>query len=493
MIQRTLILAALTSPALLAQDGGQLYTTYCSACHGTSGEGAQNGQFPPLGGSPWPVGNPERAIKIVLNGLHGEVNVNGRTWNLEMPPQGAVLPDDQIAAILTYVRSSWGNKADAVDTAKVKEVRAAVGKRSEPWTAAELLKQYPIDQKPPIADLLSYYYEGDWPSIPDFTTLKAKAVEEEHRGYISLTKIARKDDFGVVWEGNLELPEDAEYEFKLDADDGARLILDGQKLAEITGIGPLQGRGKKAFATFTKGPHKIRVEYHEAKGGQEIELGWRKKGTESWTWLTDHQIANKKWPDIPIVPIAGRPAIYRNFIQGTSPRAIGIGFPAGVNFAWSADHLGPELLWTGKFMDGGHHWTERGQGFEPPAGERVVILSTDNTLPQGAKFRGYKFDAKGGITFASEIGKLKLLDTYAAGTSAGNPAIVRTLAVSGEGAPVELLISDKPLKPTANGEFEVNQSLLLSVTNGDTPKTKDGKSVLTLTPGQTITFNYHWK
>ena len=64
-------------------------------------------------------------MKIVLHGLHGEVEVDGRKFNLEMPPQGGVLPDDQIAAILTFARSSWGNKADAVTADFVKATRDA--------------------------------------------------------------------------------------------------------------------------------------------------------------------------------------------------------------------------------------------------------------------------------------------------------------------------------------------------------------------------------
>ena len=82
----------------LAQDGSQLYTLYCSACHGVDGKGASEGTFPPLAGSRWVAGEPDRAIKTVIHGIHGPIRVNHKDFNLEMPPQGAVLPDDQIAA-----------------------------------------------------------------------------------------------------------------------------------------------------------------------------------------------------------------------------------------------------------------------------------------------------------------------------------------------------------------------------------------------------------
>src|SRR6476620_5852152 len=100
MLHRLLFALALASP-LLAQDGQQLYTLYCSACHGADGKGATGGAFPPLAESPYLAGDPDRAVKIVLKGLSGPVDVLGKTYNLEMPPQGAALPDDQIAAILT--------------------------------------------------------------------------------------------------------------------------------------------------------------------------------------------------------------------------------------------------------------------------------------------------------------------------------------------------------------------------------------------------------
>ncbi|OYV02889.1 MAG: hypothetical protein CFE26_21675, partial [Verrucomicrobiales bacterium VVV1] len=109
MIRFSLSLLACLPLVARAQDGAQLYTLYCAACHAADGKGATGGTFPPLAASPYVAGDPDRAVKIVLKGLSGPVDVLGKTYNLEMPPQGAVLPDDQVAAILTYVRSSWGN------------------------------------------------------------------------------------------------------------------------------------------------------------------------------------------------------------------------------------------------------------------------------------------------------------------------------------------------------------------------------------------------
>jgi mono/diheme cytochrome c family protein len=70
--------------------------------------------------------------------LAGPIEVNGQEWNLAMPAMGAALPDDDLAAVLTYIRQSWGNKATAITPEQVKAVRAEVGNRTQPWTADQL-------------------------------------------------------------------------------------------------------------------------------------------------------------------------------------------------------------------------------------------------------------------------------------------------------------------------------------------------------------------
>lgn len=495
MIRRlgALGLVTLGAPLLQAQDGGQLYATYCAACHGTNGEGALNGQFPPLAGSPWPVGTPDRSIKIVLAGLHGEVDVNGRTWNLEMPPQGAALADDQIAAILSYVRGSWGNKATPITTDQVAGIRKATANRTQPWTQGELLKLHPLDRKPALADLISYVYDGVWKDTPDFSTLKPVAVEEEHAGLISLKKTGRKDHFGVVWEGTLALPDDADYEFHFDGDDGGRFRVDGNVVAEIGGVGPIGSRAQQKVAKLTKGNHKVRVEYYEFEGQEELRLGWRKKGDKQWTWLSDQSAPRSKWPEIPVVASNGKAAVYRNFIQGTTPKSIAFGFPNQVSMAWSIDHFGPELLWTGEFMDGGHHWTDRGQGAEPPAGENVVKIAGANTLPDGAKFRGYQLDPAGNPTFVVQSGSVVIQDAWKPTSYQGKPALERTLTQKGDASPRSVLLSDKlPLTLIDKQTYAFGDKLLLHVEHAEI-EAKDGKSFLALKAGEAATLTYFWR
>lgn len=108
----------------------------CAPCHHDNGLGVPNA-YPSLVGTAWVVGDPELAIKVTLHGLQGPITVNGRPWNAMMMPLSN-LPDQQIAAALTHVRTSWGNAASEVTPEMVAKVRVEHAGRSKPWTAEEL-------------------------------------------------------------------------------------------------------------------------------------------------------------------------------------------------------------------------------------------------------------------------------------------------------------------------------------------------------------------
>ncbi len=130
-------------PARIAA-GEQVYLTMCLACHQQTGQGLA-GLFPPLAGSEWVTTNqPDRIIRIVLNGLQGEISVQGQTYNNVMTPWKDMLDDQQVADVLTYIRNSWDNTGSGVSASKVKEIRSATADRDTPWTAAEL-EAIPVD------------------------------------------------------------------------------------------------------------------------------------------------------------------------------------------------------------------------------------------------------------------------------------------------------------------------------------------------------------
>ena len=128
-------------------DGKDVYATTCAACHQLDGSGLTD-VYPPLAESEWVTGDEERLIKVVLHGLTGEIEVGGELYSGAMPAWGPSLNDAQVAAVLTYVRKSWGNAAPAVTPATVARVRRATAARAVPWTA----KDFP-DRTPPPAEL----------------------------------------------------------------------------------------------------------------------------------------------------------------------------------------------------------------------------------------------------------------------------------------------------------------------------------------------------
>ncbi len=117
--------------------GELVYSTICMPCHQAGGTGVE-GRYPPLAGSEWLARDASIPVRIVLNGLTGPIQVKGVAYANEMPPQGAQLSDAEIAAVLTYVRSSFGNKAGPVDEALVKKLRTETAGQAA-WTAGKLL------------------------------------------------------------------------------------------------------------------------------------------------------------------------------------------------------------------------------------------------------------------------------------------------------------------------------------------------------------------
>jgi mono/diheme cytochrome c family protein len=102
--------------------GKEVYSVNCVSCHMENGEGVE-GTFPPLVKSDYVSGDTKRLINIALQGQTGEIVVNGKTYNMDMPAQSH-LSDEEVADVLNYIKSSWGNKTKkAVVAADVKVLR----------------------------------------------------------------------------------------------------------------------------------------------------------------------------------------------------------------------------------------------------------------------------------------------------------------------------------------------------------------------------------
>ena len=106
-----------TAKKMTASNGPAVFNTNCASCHQSDGKGGP--AAPALAGNAVVTGDAAKVIHIVKNGLTGTVQVNGKTYNGTMPAWKGVISNDDIAAVITYIRSSWGNKASAVTAAQV--------------------------------------------------------------------------------------------------------------------------------------------------------------------------------------------------------------------------------------------------------------------------------------------------------------------------------------------------------------------------------------
>lgn len=121
---------------------------FCITCHQADGAGLTASGFPPLAGTPWVTGDQERLIKIVLKGLQGPIEVKQVEYSGHVPmtPFEGMLNDEEVAAVLTYVRNSFGNKASAIKAEQVAKIRAEVKDKKDFFTSGDLLRQHPLEK-----------------------------------------------------------------------------------------------------------------------------------------------------------------------------------------------------------------------------------------------------------------------------------------------------------------------------------------------------------
>jgi mono/diheme cytochrome c family protein len=125
---RPTLAEALNDPGTAsAQRGQKIYENTCLTCHQADAGGVP-GMTPPLQKSPYVQGPATKVISIVLNGLNDGVEIDGESYSNPMPPFGTVLKDQEIADVLTYLRSHYGNKAGPISVAQVTRIRQGLKK-----------------------------------------------------------------------------------------------------------------------------------------------------------------------------------------------------------------------------------------------------------------------------------------------------------------------------------------------------------------------------
>ena len=223
----------------------------------------------------------------------------------------------------------------------------------------------------PISELTFVVYKGKWEVLPDFSQLKPLATDHVKSGKFDLAVTKERDEFGVVFDAKFEAAKEGSYEFEVGSDDGSRLSIGGEVVVDNDKVHGMQTKSGKV--KLSAGKHDLKLEYFEARGGEELYVAFKAPGDKKFTVLskgTKRGGGGSPPSGMPLV--AEKEArIYRNFIEGAGPRAIGVGYPGGLNLAYDANNMRIALLWRGEYIDAARHWNGRGQGFQPPLAEEV--------------------------------------------------------------------------------------------------------------------------
>ena len=322
------------------------------------------------------------------------------------------------------------------------------------------LKVVPMGQG--LKDLKFALYLGNWTKLPEFAKLKPHREGVVPNNLIDIQLDDYKNEFGVVFTGKIDAPRKGKYQFYISGDDGVRLLIDGKKVVEYDGIHP-SGSIKQEAVQLEKGEHELRYEYFQGGGQIAVFAAWKGPGFDmtalsAWQpkgWEKGGK--SKKKEDFAPIPImvGTEPVIYRNFIQGAGNRAIGVGYPGGINIAWSAESMNLALLWKGAFIDASLHWNSRGGGYQSPLGYDVLkptgevtpAFSTaekpDAAWPvwdktnryEGFAWKGYTLDAKRSPTFRYTWQGAEIEESFSAtgngNKPGGNPTLIRSIKITG--------------------------------------------------------------
>lgn len=178
------------------------------------------------------------------------------------------------------------------------------------------------------------------------------------------------------------------------------------------------------------------------------------------------------------------PIMYRNFIEGAGPRAIGVGYPEKVNLAFDANHMHTAMIWQGAFIDASKHWVDRGVGFQPPLGDNVLNLVSGAPFASladagddwpnkpakelGYQFKGYRFDKDRRPTFLYRFGEVEVSEEWLPIVEKDEVTFRRTWTLTTKQPPPHLyarVAASQELKDLGDGRFAANEAFTTRVSS----------------------------
>jgi len=305
-----------------------------------------------------------------------------------------------------------------------------------------------------INDFTFAAYKGNWDRLPDFSELKPFKTGKAESGTADPGLAGVSENFGVVFEGEIEIARKGDYSFNLGSDDGSRLYVNGKLVVDNDGVHGM--RAVKGSIALDSGVAKLRLEYFERGGEERLALDMSGPGIKRLQLAKQTIQPPRRGPAFPTgspIAVTDEARIYRNFIEGASPRGIGVGYPEKVNLCFDANTMQIAMLWHGAFMDAARHWNGRGQGFQRPSGHYLIQLNRDqpfaqldsadapwpraegrDTRAKGLTFRGYSLMSEHRRPiFDYQIGSTLRVADYAEPVAGALPSITRRLQIHGNG------------------------------------------------------------
>lgn len=160
---------------------------------------------------------------------------------------------------------------------KIDEVQAKLSELEKQIKEQLQANQPQAGQTYDLDDLEYRFYRDDFKQLPNFDELKAETVAKLDPPLIDIRPATRPDNFGFVFTGTLIVPQDGEYTFVLDSDDGSRLTLDGKMVIDHDGIHG-EGRPKRTVVRLAKGRIPLRLDYFQGVFGKGLNLHWSGPG-----------------------------------------------------------------------------------------------------------------------------------------------------------------------------------------------------------------------
>ena len=488
MIRKSKIIIAVASvasftgqaadPALIAKGKLLFVTKICSQCHQYDKTvPAPAGialKAPSFVGGIWGkesevtvgVGGPKKKVKVDLAYFNESVREPGKLVKVgavAAMPQVPLVSDDELKALAAYVESLGSGKGPAGGG---------------------------IVAKGALQNFRYRVYNGSWDKLPDFEKLKPVTSGKADSGIADTNLSKKRDNFGIVIEGELPIKTAGKYQFKLASDDGSRLRVNGRVVIDNDGVHGVVT--KTGSIDLKPGNALVRIEFFEKGGGEHLSLDLSGPGIKKLQLARNTAPQGGKKPSFPtgnpIKPVNGEAVMYRNFIQGATPRGIGVGYPELLNICFDANVLNYAMLWHGPFMDGARHWNGRGQGFQPPSGYYLVPLqktqpfaqladdkaewpavklgNNDDGRAQGMSFRGYRLVEKRRPVFLYSVGDIKVED-YAIPQAGAFPSFIRQITLTGSGA-VTYLAAAGDIEPAGNA-WSLDKKLKISFEDGAKP------------------------